>query len=194
MATRSRCSTARSSCRPTPASHAWAERARCGRSAALLSEPLADEMTRGEALRWGALLHDAAKPLTKGGASRGRARDLHRPRRARRRAGPDGARAGCARASGCAPTSPRWCATTCDSASSSTSPSRWRVAPCTPICGHASRWRPTSRCCRWPTAWPRAGTAPERGDRGAHARGARDARRTPALAGGGSAAAAAARR
>jgi putative nucleotidyltransferase with HDIG domain len=32
---------------------------------ALLSEPLADEMTRGEALRWGALLHDAAKPLTR---------------------------------------------------------------------------------------------------------------------------------
>lgn len=33
---------------------------------ALLSEPLADELTRGEALRWGALLHDAAKPLTRG--------------------------------------------------------------------------------------------------------------------------------
>jgi poly(A) polymerase len=33
---------------------------------ALLAEPLADEMTRGEALRWGALLHDAAKPLTRG--------------------------------------------------------------------------------------------------------------------------------
>jgi putative nucleotidyltransferase with HDIG domain len=32
---------------------------------ALLSEPLADDMTRGEALRWGALLHDAAKPLTR---------------------------------------------------------------------------------------------------------------------------------
>jgi putative nucleotidyltransferase with HDIG domain len=33
--------------------------------ATLLAEPLADEMTRGEALRWGALLHDAAKPLTR---------------------------------------------------------------------------------------------------------------------------------
>jgi putative nucleotidyltransferase with HDIG domain len=32
---------------------------------ALLGEPLADEMTRGEALRWGALLHDAAKPATR---------------------------------------------------------------------------------------------------------------------------------
>ncbi len=31
----------------------------------LLAEPLADEMTRGEALRWGALLHDAAKPATR---------------------------------------------------------------------------------------------------------------------------------
>ena len=31
---------------------------------ALLREPLADELTRGEALRWGALLHDVAKPLT----------------------------------------------------------------------------------------------------------------------------------
>ena len=35
-----------------------------GPIAAFLSEPLADELTRGEALRWGALLHDAAKPLT----------------------------------------------------------------------------------------------------------------------------------
>lgn len=31
----------------------------------LLGEPLADGMTRGEALRWGALLHDAAKPATR---------------------------------------------------------------------------------------------------------------------------------
>lgn len=33
--------------------------------AVLLGEPLADEMTRAEALRWGALLHDAAKPPTR---------------------------------------------------------------------------------------------------------------------------------
>ncbi|HTD09094.1 MAG TPA: HDIG domain-containing protein [Solirubrobacteraceae bacterium] len=32
---------------------------------ALLAEPLADELTRGDVLRWGALLHDAAKPLTR---------------------------------------------------------------------------------------------------------------------------------
>jgi len=31
----------------------------------LLAQPLADELTRGDALRWGALLHDAAKPLTR---------------------------------------------------------------------------------------------------------------------------------
>jgi putative nucleotidyltransferase with HDIG domain len=31
----------------------------------LLAEPLADGLTRGDALRWGALLHDAAKPLTR---------------------------------------------------------------------------------------------------------------------------------
>ncbi len=33
--------------------------------AALLAEPLADELTRSEALRWGALLHDIAKPPTR---------------------------------------------------------------------------------------------------------------------------------
>jgi poly(A) polymerase len=32
---------------------------------ALLQEPLADGLTRGDALRWGALLHDAAKPATR---------------------------------------------------------------------------------------------------------------------------------
>ena len=34
--------------------------------AALLAEPLADEMTRGTALRLGALLHDVGKPVTRG--------------------------------------------------------------------------------------------------------------------------------
>src|SRR5204863_1426180 len=33
--------------------------------AAVLAEPLADEMTRGQALRLGALLHDVAKPQTR---------------------------------------------------------------------------------------------------------------------------------
>ncbi|HEY7952988.1 MAG TPA: HD domain-containing protein [Solirubrobacteraceae bacterium] len=33
--------------------------------AALLAEPLADGLARGSALRWGALLHDAAKPATR---------------------------------------------------------------------------------------------------------------------------------
>jgi putative nucleotidyltransferase with HDIG domain len=32
---------------------------------ALLEEPLADELSRGDALRWGALLHDVAKPIVR---------------------------------------------------------------------------------------------------------------------------------
>jgi putative nucleotidyltransferase with HDIG domain len=32
----------------------------------ILADPLADELTRGEAMRWAALLHDAAKPQTRG--------------------------------------------------------------------------------------------------------------------------------
>jgi putative nucleotidyltransferase with HDIG domain len=33
--------------------------------AVLMGEPLADQLTRAQALRWGALLHDLAKPLTR---------------------------------------------------------------------------------------------------------------------------------
>jgi putative nucleotidyltransferase with HDIG domain len=40
--------------------------------AALLAEPLADGLTRADALRWGALLHDAAKPLTRAVGADGR--------------------------------------------------------------------------------------------------------------------------
>jgi len=40
--------------------------------AALLAEPLADELTRGTALRLGALLHDVAKPQTRGVTEEGR--------------------------------------------------------------------------------------------------------------------------
>jgi putative nucleotidyltransferase with HDIG domain len=39
---------------------------RAAEVASLLGEPLADEMTRGTALRFGALLHDIAKPQTRG--------------------------------------------------------------------------------------------------------------------------------
>ena len=35
------------------------------REHALLAEPLSDELTRGQAMRWAALLHDAAKPRTR---------------------------------------------------------------------------------------------------------------------------------
>src|SRR4051794_9196595 len=37
-----------------------------------LQEPLADELTRGQAMRWAALLHDAAKPQTRGELPGGR--------------------------------------------------------------------------------------------------------------------------
>ncbi len=40
--------------------------AEAGRAAELLGEPLADEVTRGDALRFGALLHDIGKPETRG--------------------------------------------------------------------------------------------------------------------------------
>ena len=39
---------------------------------AVLAEPLADELTRGEALRFGALLHDVAKPQTRAETPEGR--------------------------------------------------------------------------------------------------------------------------
>lgn len=55
-------------CDPAPAlgeEHAEAVRA-------LLAEPLADELTRGTALRLGALLHDVAKPQTRGVTEEGR--------------------------------------------------------------------------------------------------------------------------
>jgi len=39
---------------------------RAGEAEELLDEPLADEMSRGTALRFGALLHDIAKPMTRG--------------------------------------------------------------------------------------------------------------------------------
>lgn len=39
---------------------------RAGEVRALLQEPLADEMTRGTALRFGALVHDIGKPATRG--------------------------------------------------------------------------------------------------------------------------------
>jgi poly(A) polymerase len=45
--------------------------------AALLAEPLADELTRGAALRFGALLHDIAKPQTRAVGDEGRVSFWH---------------------------------------------------------------------------------------------------------------------
>jgi poly(A) polymerase len=45
--------------------------------AALLAEPLADELTRGTALRFGALFHDIAKPQTRAVSEEGRISFLH---------------------------------------------------------------------------------------------------------------------
>lgn len=45
--------------------------------AALLAEPLADELTRGTALRFGALLHDIAKPQTRAVGEEGRVSFWH---------------------------------------------------------------------------------------------------------------------
>ena len=47
------------------------------RARAVLAEPLADELTRGQALRFGALLHDIGKPATRD-VRAGRPRHLHR--------------------------------------------------------------------------------------------------------------------
>ena len=100
----------RARARPRAAS-LGAELARA-RSRALLAEPLADELTRGGALRLGALLHDIAKPRDArrcgdggfGFLGHDRAGADARARRSSR---------GCAPASACARTSPRSRATTC---------------------------------------------------------------------------------
>jgi tRNA nucleotidyltransferase/poly(A) polymerase len=57
---------------PPPAELGDALEGRWDEVAAVLREPLADGLTRGQALRWGALLHDAAKPLTRGELPDGR--------------------------------------------------------------------------------------------------------------------------
>jgi poly(A) polymerase len=57
-----------------PAAHVGSEHA--ADVAALLARPLADELTRGEALRFGALLHDIAKPQTRDVMADGRVRFL----------------------------------------------------------------------------------------------------------------------
>jgi putative nucleotidyltransferase with HDIG domain len=106
---------------------------------ALLAEPLADDLDRGGALRWAALLHDIAKPPTRAERPDGRVTFIGHDG-----LGADMARA-CSRACGprrgCAPTSPRSRAITCTWASSCTS-ARSPAGRST-----ATSWRPT-RCPR----------------------------------------------
>ena len=87
---------------------------------ALLAEPLADELTRGGGMRFAALLHDAAKPRHARHAA-GRAGHVRRPRRRGRAARARRAAAPARLRSGWPTTSRRSPATTCGSASSSTS-------------------------------------------------------------------------
>ena len=77
-----------------------------GASRAVLDEPLANELTRGQALRFGALFHDIAKPRTRDVTAEGRVTFMGHDAR-RRRDGRRGRSIGCARASGCASTSRR---------------------------------------------------------------------------------------
>ena len=129
---------------------------------ALLAEPLADGLTRGGALRWGALLHDAAKPLTRGvRPSDGRVTFIgHDARGAqlagevldqvaseRSVAGPCGG----ARAQPPAAGLPR------ARAPAAGPPQRVRLSA-----QPASRWRWTSRCSLSPTASPPAASAHRR--------------------------------
>ncbi len=131
------------------------------RHGASLAEPLADEMTRGEALRWGALLHDAAKPLTRGGlvrrlaGSRSSGHDVRGAELARDVLGaPAGERAPARarRGAGAQPPAPRLPRARAPAA---LAPHRLPL-PARPA--RPSRW--TSRCCRSPTALPPAAIAP----------------------------------
>ena len=96
--TRSRCSRrrrARSATRAAPCSAPSTPTP----SRALLAEPLADELTRGTALRFGALLHDAAKPATPPADRRRAGRRSSATTASGAQTGARRARAACARAS-----------------------------------------------------------------------------------------------
>ena len=106
--------------------------------ATALATPLADELTRGQAMRFAALLHDAASPgRARSGRTAASAFPATTARAPRRRAPCCG---GCGRRSGSRATSRRCACTTCGSGSSSTS------APSTGArCGATSRPRPRGR-------------------------------------------------
>ena len=109
--------------------------------AALLAEPLANELTRGTGLRFAALLHDAAKPQTRGERPDG-PRDVRRPRQRGRRAGPRRAAAAARLRAARDLRRRRSPATTSSSASSSTS-ARCRAARSGATWRRPRRTRPT---------------------------------------------------
>ena len=160
--------------RPRPHARGARRRSRCcsairpprastTRSPTLLAEPLSDELTRGQAMRWAALLHDAAKPQTRGVLPGGRVTfmghdvegaELARDVLGRLRASPAAARL----------RRRDHRATTSTPASSSTS-ARSTGARSGATCAPPSPTAPTSRSSPSPTGSPRAAATPRRRSR-----------------------------
>ena len=105
---------------------------------ALLAEPLGDGLTRADALLWGALLHDAAKPMTRAVGPDGRVTFIGHDTQGAR---PTDCWLACAPARACANTWPHWSSITCGSDFWCTSPNHLHAGPSTAICAPANRSR-----------------------------------------------------
>ena len=128
----------------------------------VLAQPLADELTRGEALRFGALFHDVGKPATRGERPDGRVTFIGHDAVGEEMVGDVFRRL-----------------RTSEKLRSFVGKiTREHLvlgflvhdrplsgAPCTPTCAGASRSRWRSPCSRAPTGWPPAGRARSRGSR-----------------------------
>ena len=105
----------------------------------VLQAPLANELTRGQALRFGALLHDIAKPQTRDVTAQGRITFMGHDEAGAPRSSVGRPRS-CGRAERLrGDTWRRSPAITCGSASSCTR-CRWAAARCTTTCTPALRW------------------------------------------------------